>query len=48
MPHVQLLSGAGDDIDTVYREMDTTQVLAQDGSSGRVLEEAMARITITV
>ena len=42
------LSGAGQYIDNVDRDIDTTLVLAKDGSSGRVLMEAMARITIAI
>ena len=38
------LSGAGD---TVDRDIDTTRVLARDGSSARVLAGAMTKISIT-
>jgi hypothetical protein len=42
------LSGAGECIDMVYRDVDTTLVLAKDGSSASLLEAAlMRRIGIT-
>jgi hypothetical protein len=41
------LSGAGECIDAVNRDIDTTLVLAKDGSSARLLAEAMTRIHIT-
>ena len=40
------LSGAREYIDTVDRDIDTTRVLARDGSSARVLVDAMTRIAI--
>ena len=42
------LSGAGQHINSVDRDIDTTPVLARDGSSSRVLVEAITRIAITV
>ena len=42
------LSGAGQYIDDVDRDIDTIPVLAKDRSSGRVLIEAIARITIAI
>ena len=42
------LSGAGQHIDSVDRDIDTTLVLARDGSSSRVLIEAITRIAIAV
>ena len=42
------LSGAGQHIDSVDRDIDTTPVLARDGSSSRVLVEAITRIAIAV
>jgi len=41
------LSGAAEYIDDVNRDIDTTLVLAKDGSSARLLAEAMSRIAIT-
>jgi len=41
------LSGAGEYIDAVDRDIDTTRVLARDGSSAGVLADAMTRIGIT-
>ena len=40
------LSGAGEYIYGVDRDIDTTPVLSKDGSSSRVLIEAMTRIAI--
>ena len=40
------LSGGGEYIDTVDRDRDTTRVLARDGSSARILADAMTRIGI--
>ena len=42
------LSGAGQHIDDVDRDIDTTPVLANDGSSSRTLAEALTRIPIAV
>ena len=42
------LSGTGEYIYGVNRDIDTTLVLAKDGSSSRVLIEAMTRIAIAV
>ena len=41
------LSGAGEYIDAVSRDIDTTLVLAKDGSSAKLLAEAMSSILIT-
>ena len=41
------LSGAGEYIDTFYRDIDTTLVLAKDGLSVKLLAEAMSCICIT-
>ena len=46
--NVAHLSGAGQHIDSVDRDIDTTPVLARDGSSSRVLIEAITRIAIAV
>ena len=42
------LSGAGQHIDDVDGDIDTTPVLANDGSSSRTLAEALTRIPIAV
>jgi len=41
------LSGAGEYIDTIDRDLDTALVLAHDGSSARLLGEALSRIGTT-
>ena len=41
------LSGAGEYIDAVDRDIDSTLVLAKDGSSAKLLAEAMNSIRIT-
>ena len=42
------LSGEGEYIYGVDRDIDTTLVLSKDGSSSRVLIEAMTRIAIAI
>ena len=42
------IPGAGEYIYGVDRDMDTTPVLSKDGSSSRVLIEAMTRIAIAI
>jgi hypothetical protein len=44
---VSHLSGAGEYIDTVNRDIDATLILAKDGSSAKLLAEAMSSIRIT-
>ena len=41
------LSGAGEYIDAFDRDIDTTRVLAKDGSSAKLLAEALSSIRIT-
>jgi len=41
------LSGAGEYIDTIDRDIATTMVLAHDGSSAKVLGEALSRVGVT-
>jgi hypothetical protein len=41
------LSGAGEYIDTFDKDMETTLVLAKDGSSAKLLAEALSSIRIT-
>jgi hypothetical protein len=41
------LSGAGKYIDAFYRDVETTLVLAKDGSSAKLLAEALSSIHIT-
>ncbi|KAF8575615.1 hypothetical protein K439DRAFT_1369508 [Ramaria rubella] len=42
------LSGAGEYVESVYRDMDSAEVLANNGSSADVLETALARKTRTL
>ena len=41
------LSGAGEYIDAFHRDMETTLVLAKDGSSAKLLAEALSTVRIT-
>lgn len=45
--NVAHLSGAGEYIDTIDRDIDTIRVLAKDGSSMSVLAEVLTRVRIT-
>ena len=42
------LSGAGEYIDSVNRDIDTTLVLVRDGSSSSTLINTMTRVRITI